>query len=372
MKNRIKIVLPVLIWLFSLASPADAVDRMLLTFRSEGSMMGAGLYGPAGITVNTEGYVYLVPGQQGRFTGSGTITISMKYTTPQQDTVSITPLKGEGSFDVEAVQEGTFLKFYFKSREIPCKGDIIVNYPAPMGQQKKPFETNFDPAVLAVGREPGVKIEMKDGAQTSTPIDVPSTAKGMQSVHQRVDFWLNDIEMWRVVVEGEELDTTESPIRNSKLKTSPKELPIAMRYKWKLVGEFSVIGKGSGREYYDGDIFSGNIDPVLEFKHEDLYQVTRLPGKDQWDVDDLIGVSIGGKVSGVSVRLKWPEFTVPEPYLCTPNKSYLGKVPYRPRFESMEMMGYLSKENLTLVDGTVINGGASDWLKYTITLKKIK
>jgi hypothetical protein len=354
-----------------LATFAQGGQRMVLTLRSQGTMQVTGLYGPAGVTVRAEGYAYLVPGTQGKFAGSGNIYVTMDFNYPKTGVVSVSQLKGEGPLDVVGETEGKYLRFYFKHGNISCKGEIVVNAPAPMGTQKEPYEDNFDPHVIAPGVQPGAKIELKDGATGTFNFGPRSYAGGSQTASWKTDFTLDGAELWRVAVEGEEIDTTQSPIRNKRLQNKSKELPIAMQYKWKLIGEFALIGKGSARQYYEGQIFSANIDPVIRFDHWDLYRVEKMQRDDDWDQDDLMGQPIGGKVSGNTVQLKWPEFNALERYVCLPTKSYLGKVPHRPNFESREFIGYISREKLPLVNGQVVTGSQSNWLKYKITLTKL-
>jgi len=351
---------------------AQSGQRMVLTFRSEGTMQVTGLYGPAGVTVKAEGYAYLVPGSQGKFTGAGEIYVTMDFNYPKTGAMGISQLKGEGPLDVVGETEGKYLRFYFKHHNIPCKGEIVINAPAPMGTQKEPYEDNFDPHVIAPGVQPGAKIELKDGATGTFNFGPKSYAGATQTASWKTDFTLDGVELWRVAVEGEEIDTTQSPIKNAKLQNKSKELPISMQYKWKLIGDFSVIGKGGARQYYEGQVFSADIIPLIQFAHVDLYRIEKIKREDDWNPDVLIGLSIGGKVNGNTVQLKWPEFDAPERYVCIPAKSYLGKVPHRPIFESKEFIGYISKEKLPLVSGQVITGGMSNWLKYKITLTKLK
>lgn len=358
-------------WIMTHSTFAQSSQRMVLTFQSEGSMQAMGVYGPAGVKVKSEGYAYLNSEGRGKFTGIGTIYVTMEFNYPKTGVVGITPVKGEGSFSVVGETEGKFLRFYFKHGNIPCKGEIIVNAPAPLGTYKEPYEDHFDPHVLAPGEQPGVKIELKDGATETFTYGPESYAGGTQTASWKTDFTLDGAELWRIGIEGEEIDTTESPIRNAKLKNENKELPIAMQYKWKLVGEFSIIGKGGARQYYEGQIFSASIDTVILFEHWDLYRVEGMQREDDWNSDDLVGQPIDGKVSGNTVQLKWPEFNALERYVCIPRLTYLGKVPHRPNFESKEFIGYISREKLPLVDGQVITGGVSDWLKYKITLIKL-
>lgn len=369
--NRKLIWLLVILMFYPLGLSAQGGQRMLLTFRSQGSMQVMGIYGPAGVTVKAEGFAYLIPGSQGKFTGKGTIYVTVDFNYPKTGAASVSQLKGEGNLEVVGKTEGKYLKFYFEHNDIPCKGEIVVNAPAPMGTVKEPYEDQFDPHVIAPGQEPGAKIELKDGATGTFRFGPESYVGGRQNVSWNTDFTLDGAEMWRVSVKGEEIDRTQSPIKNKRLKNESKELPIAMKYEWELAGEFTVIGKGSARQYYDGYVFSAVINPVFQFEHWDLYRIEKMQRADDWDQNDLVSQPIAGKVSGNSVQLRWPEFDAPEHYVCIPNKSYLGKVPYRPVFESKEFIGYISMEKLPLVDGQVVTGGMSDWLKYTIKLIKL-
>lgn len=351
---------------------AQSGQRMVLTFQSEGSMQMLGPYGPAGVKIKAEGFAYLVPGSQGKFSGTGNIYVTMEFNYPKTGVVSISPLKGEGSFAVVGETEGKFLRFYFKHGKIPCKGEIIVNAPAPLGTYKEPYEDNFDPQVLAPGEQPGVKIELKDGAIKTFTYGPENYAGGTQTASWKTDFTLDGAELWRVGIEGEEIDTTQPPVRNSRLKNESKELPVALKFKWQLIGEFTILGKGSAREYYDGQIFSALITLEILFDQQDLYRWERIRCKESWEPEDLNGQPIDGKVSGNSVRLKWPEFNPTECYSLVPQMSYLGQLRPHKEFDSAEFIGYISREELPLVDGEVITGGMSDWLKYKITLTKLK
>ncbi len=370
MKKKFTLLLVILL-LFPLASLAQSGQRMVLTFRSQGSMQMMGLYGPAGVTVKAEGYAYLVPGSQGKFTGAGTIYVTMDFNYPKTGVVSISQLKGEGPLDVVGETEGKYLRFYFKHRNIPCKGEIVITAPAPMGTRKEPYEDSFDPHVLAPGVQPGAKIELKDGATETFNFGPQSYAGATQTASWKTDFTLDGVELWRIAVEGEEIDTTQPPIKNSKLQNKSKELPVAVKYKWELIGEFSVIGKGGARQFYEGQVFSAQISHEILFEQQDLYGWKLTPCKETWEPEDLNGQSIGGKVSGSTVQLKWPEFHPRECYSLFPLKSYLGQLRPRKEFDSAEFIGYISRERLPLVDGQVITGGMSDWLKYRITLKKL-
>lgn len=356
-----------------MTQPASARSgqRMVLTFQSKGSMQVMGLYGPAGVMVRAEGHAFLEPGAQGKFSATGNIYVTMEFNYPKTGVLKITPLKGEGSFALVGETEGKFLRFYFEHGDIPCKGELIVTAPAPMGTQKEPYEDRFDPHVLAPGEQPGVKIELKDGATETFTYGPEDYAGGSQTASWTTIFGLDGAELWRIEVEGEEIDTTEPPIKNSKIQSKNKELPVALKYKWELVGEFTLLGKGNARKYYYGSVSSARITHEMLFDQDDLYRWARTPCKETWQQGDLVGQAIGGKLSGDFVRLKWPDFHPKECYSFIPQKSYLGQQRFPRVFNSGEFMGYCSSLDLFLLDGQVSTGAVSDWMKYKISLKKL-
>jgi hypothetical protein len=85
----------------------------------------------------------------------------------------------------------------------------------------------------------------------------------------------------------------------------------------------------------------------------------------------LEGASINGKATGNSVRLKWPEFFPVECIMCIPIKKYLGRAEYRQEFGTKEFMEAISREELSLVDRNVVEREIQDWMRFTITLRKI-
>ncbi len=364
--KKILALLLVLFLVTPLAAFAQGGRKLILRFRAEGTMQALGIYGPAGVTVKAEGQAFLDPEAQGKFTGKGDISVTMDFHYPKSGVVSISQLRGEGTLDVVGQAEGQFLRFYFKHGSIPCKGEIVVNYPAPMGTQKEPYEDQFDPNVVAPGEQPGVKIELRDGAGEEISFGPESYAGGKQIASWTSEFALHNVEQWNVVVKGEETDSTQPPIKNPKLKTKNKELPVAVKFEWELTGRFYIIG--DARQYYDGEVGHSVVTSGFVFEHDDLYRWSEIAGTDDLPTES----QINGKVSGNTVQLKWPKYTPHSVIAMAPKLSYLEPDRQRRSFKSGEFINYISREKLPLVDGQVTTGGASDWLKYKITLTRIK
>jgi hypothetical protein len=365
MKKKLVLFL-VILMLFPLALLSQRGPEMILRFRAEGTMQSFGIYGPAGVTVKTVGHAYLVPGTQGKFTGKGEISVTMDFNYRKTGYVSISQLKGNGPLEVVGQKEGKFLRFYFKHGSIPCKGEIVVN--TPVGPQKEPYEDQFNPQVIAPGKDPGARIEWRNSAGATINLGPESSPGGMQNASWKSEFVLHNVEQWKVFVKGEETDTMQPPIKNPKLKTQSKELPVAMEFQWEVDGEFYILGTEGAREYYEGSVGNSVITSGIVFDFDDLYRWSEITSTEVWGAD----YTIGGKVSGNTIQLRWPKYTPKRSGSFVPRLSYLGQVRYPRNFKSGEFIGYISSEKLPLVDGQIVTMSVSDWLKYKITLKRIK
>jgi len=318
--------------------------------------------GQAGWDTKVEGEAYLRALPNGKFTGSGELSVTYNFLHTPNPYFKYSTLKGQGSFVVNGVKEGKNLRFWFERSNIPVKGTLTISMPHM--SETKPYVTTFDPYSIAPGGpelERGVTMELRDGATGA--IDIPGAGK--------TTFTLRGVELWRVSVVGEETDRDQPFIQNKKLRNTSKELPIAVQFKWKLVGEFTVIGKGANRSFFDGQIFLASVDNVLLFKYDELYSCDSEDCKESKNPEDLVGQSIGGAITGNVLRVKWPEFFPVECILCRPLQLYLGGLPYRAKFGTIEFMDKISREELPLTDGKVVRGGIQDWMKYAITLKKL-
>jgi len=371
-----KILLPFILLFVSFSFPANAQtgQKMLLSFRSSLSMEGVGAYGPAGIEIKSEGFAYLNPEKDGTFSGTGEIYVTMNFKYPSNPAMSISPLKGQGDLIVKGNKKGRYLNFWFEHEKIPCKGTITIHYPPPMGTEKKEYIDDFDPHTLAPGEAPGWEIELKDGAEKIVDYSSMPVKTAPQNISGKTTFHLDGIENWRVSVKGEETDTIQAPIDNPRLKATTGELPINMKFTWNLIAEFSTLGKGASRTYYDGYVFSSILEHFLIFEYDDLYKCSEKECKGTQDLDiDFTGEKINGKISGNNVQLKWPNHVPLTCVTCVPlSIGKLGEKVYERTFKSSEFLLSLSSEKIPLEDGKVINRSKGDWMKYKITLIKLK
>jgi hypothetical protein len=205
--------------------------------------------GQAGWETEAKGEVYLQTQPNGKFSGIGNMSVPYRLLVSPNPYFKYSTLKGQGNFVAKGKKEGKNLRFWFEHRNIPVKGALTISMPHM--SKREPYETMFDPYSLAPG-DPlpgnGVMIELRDGATAA--IDVPGAGK--------TDFSLYGVETWRVSVVGEETDNSRPYIQNPKLTSESKELPIAIRFHWNLVGEFTLAGRREGRRYLSGQIFFCN------------------------------------------------------------------------------------------------------------------
>lgn len=340
---------------------AQLGDKLLLTVDSQVKLAPA-VPGQASWEQTVVGEAWLNAKAGGKFSGQGELTVHSQMVHSPSPYFRFTPMQGKGAFRVDAVREGNKLRFCFEHGAIPVEGTLIVSMPHV--SKTEPTVQQFDPNTLAGGdleSKAGVTIEMRDGA-TAT-IEVPGAAK--------TTFTLYGVEVWRVSVAGVETDNTRPFIQNPKLTGPAKELPIAMRFQWNLVGDIVLTGKGGNRAYLRGEVFSASVEDQFQFENWDLYEcrLVACPGADLPDV--LVGQPLPGAVSGAAVRLKWPTYFPAECVVCIPKKSYLGKIPYRQTFGTKEFTETISREQLPLVDGAVVKGAVQDWMQYTITMTRL-
>jgi hypothetical protein len=179
-------------------------------------------------------------------------------------------------------------------------------------------------------------------------------------------------EYWRVSVEGWEMDEVEPPISYKDPASGLEmKLPVIVEFDWKFETDI-VLKKIRGQLQFDeGKITSASLTPHLVFLGEDLYKCSFVECAANLKIP-LIGSYVEGKVAGKNLKITWPGLRSAACVLCTPLKSYLSKVPYRGTFGGPDLMQDLSKQNFVLREGYSTKGQISDWLRYTVSLHKIK
>jgi hypothetical protein len=197
------------------------------------------------------------------------------------------------------------------------------------------------------------------------------TLKGKATV--TIAFAPVEEERWRVEVKAWERDKLKPPIKYKDKDGQIKELPVWLELDHQLTGEFVVRKVKKDWTYKEGRATQYKGWTKLFFFGTDLYKcaVVDCPGANPVDWAG----AIDGEMQGRSVKLTWPpglESTTKACVMCTPLKSFLAKLPYREQFGSGQLKYSLDKEILPLKNGTTRQGQISDWLKYTLTLTRIK
>lgn len=209
-------------------------------------------------------------------------------------------------------------------------------------------------------------------AQETEPLPLRDSYTIKGTVTVTIAFGPIEEQRWRVEVKAWERDKFKPPIKYKDGDGQLKELPIWMELDHQFAGEFVVRKIKTGWDYKEGTTTQYKGSTSLFFYGTDLYKcaVVDCPGATP---GDWAG-AILGQMEGQSVRLTWPlsDLSTKACVMCTPLRSFLGKLPFREEFGSGQLKYSLDKEILPLKNGYTKNVQVKDWLKYTITLTRIK
>jgi len=183
-------------------------------------------------------------------------------------------------------------------------------------------------------------------------------------------------EIWTVTIEGRERDETGPPITYKDLDKTTKELPIDVQFDWLAQGRLTLRKAKKARFYDSGTITKFSQSPKIIFSHPELYgcDLTYCKGIKAFETISILeGSPLGGEVQGESLRVAWPAYPSQACVVCSPLKTYLGKVSYRHEFGGGDVFTKRMAEMwLPLKDGQVKTGTTLEGVEYKITLKKIK
>lgn len=364
----------------ALPQPARGVERMILKYEGGLGGLQLGPYGKASVVTRVKGEAWLLAEGGNRWQGIGKMTVRTDAQVSPSPGVKISPAEApEANFKVTAAVKAGKLEFWFESKPIELKGTISVLAPAPAGTITEPYTLDFNPASVAPGPPAVTAIEMKDGAVKTVDYSKFPTVSPVMS--GAMVFTLNEVEEWRVLVTGKEIDMLQPPITNKALKPPNTKLSVMVGFEWNLAGVFYIVGGKSSPSYYEGSVFSASYQASIYFDFQDLYRCFFLPGGKQAEemsaigerrLTELDGRPIAGQVKSGSVKLTWPEYFPEECVRCKPIKTFLGKAFYTKTFGTKEFLYKISGEALPLKDGTAVNGGIPDWMSYKIVLHRQK
>jgi hypothetical protein len=210
------------------------------------------------------------------------------------------------------------------------------------------------------------------------PIDIQTSLPSSHFYSQQgkamvtMQFGEEEEETWIVRVDGWEKDTSQPSISYQDPSGSQNSLPVAVEFQWQLQGEFTISKRKQTRKYKEGHIIQVGLTPRLIIESQELFRCDQVDCRNQTDITVLDGAFIDGILTDNGVRLTWRSHSSAACVLCTPRVSYIKKAPYREQFGSKEFIRRISEEILPLRDGYTISGGTGNWLKYTITLTKLK
>jgi len=177
---------------------------------------------------------------------------------------------------------------------------------------------------------------------------------------------------WLVNIKGWERQVNMPVTNFQDSDGSTKHLIKAVKFHWELGGQFRLKKGKLGWYFHDGSITSANLIAKSDFSPADAYdcQVKPCPGKAT--VKTLIGAPIVGIMAGNTVKLNWYPLHPGACLECQPRKPSLPQGSYDGFFESTEFIVQASMEWHPLKNGYSNEFPKKDWLRYRVSLKRIK
>ena len=178
-------------------------------------------------------------------------------------------------------------------------------------------------------------------------------------------------ERWRVKVKAWEKDNTQPQILYTE-KGIENKVRIWVEINHDLTAEVVLNKTKGGRTFKSGSVLSYSNSPEIHVGGIDVCKCDVLPCPGLAS-DEYVG-PLEGSVDGPNLTLTWPEERdrTRVCVTCKLLKSYLKGKPYREKFGSGELIDELHRTVLPLKNGYTKSGKILDWLKYTITLTKVK
>lgn len=223
---------------------------------------------------------------------------------------------------------------------------------------------------ILIGLEEGeLKREIPVHVQKSIPPGDNYRQDGLVSV--TIQFGEEEYQRWSIEIEGWERDATQPAIDYTDSAGVLKQIPVAVEYQWVLKGEFEIGKRKNTWNYKNGIITHADLGPDLMFNQQSPYTCDFTVCPDQTDIQNALqGAPITGRAAQGRVQLGWPPYRPTTCVVCYPNVSYITTL-YQQQFGTGEFMRKISEESIPLQDGYSVTRTTHDWLRYTISLRRL-
>jgi hypothetical protein len=187
---------------------------------------------------------------------------------------------------------------------------------------------------------------------------------------------VDDEQRWEIRVVGFELDDT---MKKQTFKDTDGKVKVhhkRVRFEWSLTGRF-VLKKDKGSWVYkSGQVTAAQVTPVPDFIPAGIYTCKVVKCSGSAPISTMVGTSIlgtysGGKTGGM-IQIYWPPMSPEGCVSCTSKHPAFPKTTYEGTFKANDFMAQIGLESFPLRDGYSQTIAKRDWLKYTVTFRRLK
>ena len=128
--------------------------------------------------------------------------------------------------------------------------------------------------------------------------------------------------------------------------------------------------------YESGQVTAAQATPIPDFVPAGIYTCKVVKCSGTVPISTMVGTQIfgiysGGKTGG-TVQIHWPQRRARDCVSCTANHPAFPKTAYDGMFVSSDFTVQIGLESFPLGDGNSQTVAKKDWLKYTVTFRRLE
>ncbi|MFZ2055404.1 MAG: hypothetical protein WAU81_14545 [Candidatus Aminicenantales bacterium] len=245
------------------------------------------------------------------------------------------------------------------------------------------LKTDTPGGSLAPGQSRSVKVEI-DQAKAGTlakgtytdAVRFINETNGSGTTARTATLEVDDEQRWEIRVVGFELDDT---MKKQTFKDTDGRVKVhhkRVRFEWALTGRFVLKKEKGSWVYKSGQVTAAQVTPVPDFIPAGIYTCKVVKCSGSAPISTMVGTSIfgtysGGKTGG-TIQIYWPPMSPDGCVSCTSKHPAFPKTTYEGTFKANDFMTQIGLESFPLRDGYSQPVAKRDWLKYTVTFKRLK
>jgi len=236
---------------------------------------------------------------------------------------------------------------------------------------------------LAPGQSRNVRVEI-DQAKAGTlakgtytdAVRFINETNGSGTTARTASLEVDDEQRWEIRVVGFELDDT---MKKQTFKDTDGKVKVhhkRVRFEWGLTGRFVLKKEKGSWVYKSGQVTAAQVTPVPDFIPAGIYTCKVMTCRGSAPISTMVGTSIfgtysGGKTGG-TIQIYWPPLSPDGCVSCTSKHPAFPKTVYEGAFKSNDFTTQIGLESFPLRDGYSQPVAKRDWLKYTVTFRRLK